>query len=211
VDATASPPRAGRRRGFDRAEALELAMFEFWRRGFDGVSVAELTAEIGIAAPSLYAAFGDKRQLFREAVDAYQGTFGGFFEAALAAEPTVRLGVHRALRAAAIEYTRPERPRGCLVLSAAVACAGGSADIEALLRERREANLTALRDRIEADQAVGLLARHASADTLARFTGAVLQGMSQQARDGATTDELLTVADAAMAAWPSSGPGSALV
>ncbi len=181
-------------------------MFEFWRRGFDGVSVSELTTRMGIAAPSLYAAFGDKRALFREALDAYLDSFGGFFEEALVAEPTVRRGVRRALRSAAVEYTRPGRPRGCLVLSAAVACAASSADVEALLRDRREANLAALRERIAADMAAGVLAPTIGADTLARYTGAVLQGLSQQARDGASAEELLGVVEAAMTSWPLSGP-----
>lgn len=195
-------PRAGRPRGFDRGRALDVAMFEFWRRGFDGVSVAELTARIGIAAPSLYGAFGDKRALFRAAVDAYTDRFGGFFEEALRAEPTVRRGVHRALRVAAMEYTHPDRPRGCLILSAAVACATDSTDIQTLLRDQRDANLAALRARIATDISAGVLPAATSPDTLARYTGAVLQGMSQQARDGADAEQLLEVAETAMHAWP---------
>jgi TetR/AcrR family transcriptional regulator, copper-responsive repressor len=181
-------------------------MFEFWRRGFDGVSVAELTARIGIAAPSLYAAFGDKRSLFREVVEAYAGSYGAFFEEALAAETTVRRGVALALASAAVEYTRPDRPRGCLVLSAAVNCGAGSADIEALLRKRREANEAALRERIAADVSRGVLPGTVRADALARYTGAVLQGMSQQARDGASAENLLAVAELTMRAWPPDGP-----
>jgi AcrR family transcriptional regulator len=199
---TDDTPRPGRRRAFDRTQALEVAMFEFWRRGFDAVSMAELTARMGIAAPSLYAAFGDKRSLFREVVETYAGGYGAFFDEALAAEATVGRGVGRALRAAAIEYTRPDRPRGCLVLSAAVNCATGSADIEALLRERRQANVTALRERIRIDTDAGVLPATTDAGALARYVGAVLQGMSQQARDSATAADLLAVVDLAMTAWP---------
>ncbi len=177
-------------------------MFEFWRRGYDAVSMAELTARMGIAAPSLYAAFGDKRSLFREVVDTYTGSYGAFFDRALAAEETVGRGVHRALRTAAVEYTRPDRPPGCLVLSAAVNCGTASADVEALLRERREANTAALRERIVTDIAAGVLPAATRAEALARYVGAVLQGMSQQARDGAHAADLLAVVDVAMAAWP---------
>ncbi|WP_261564424.1 TetR/AcrR family transcriptional regulator [Frankia gtarii] len=200
--ATTDFPRPGRRRTFDRARALEVAMFEFWRRGYDAVSMAELTARMGIAAPSLYAAFGDKRSLFREVVDTYTGSYGAFFDRALAAEETVGRGVHRALRTAAVEYTRPDRPPGCLVLSAAVNCGTASADVEALLRERREANTAALRERIVTDIAAGVLPAATRAEALARYVGAVLQGMSQQARDGAHAADLLAVVDVAMAAWP---------
>lgn len=183
-------------------------MFAFWRRGFDAVSVAELTSLMGIAAPSLYAAFGDKRSLFREVIYAYHRDYGVFFDEALSAETTVRRGVDRALRAAAVEYTHPSRPPGCLVLSAAVNCTTKSADVEALLRKRREANVAALRDRISADVTDGVLPAETRADGLARYVGAVLQGMSQQARDGASAEDLLTVAELAMTAWPSDEPRS---
>ncbi|SDT27013.1 TetR/AcrR family transcriptional regulator [Actinoplanes derwentensis] len=201
-----SPRRRGRPRAFDRDWALAVAMREFWQRGFEPVSVAELTAAIGITPPSLYAAFGDKKTLFREVVDRYQRTHGAFFAAALDAEPSARAGVARALRAAAVEYTSPGRPAGCLVISAAVNCTTGSADIVTLLREQRAANTTALRDRIEADVSAGTLPAGTDSAGLAALTGAVLQGMSQQARDGMNTTELLAVADAAMRAWP---PGEA--
>lgn len=189
---TVSRPR-GRPRSFDRDKALDVAMREFWRRGFDTVSVAELTGAIGITPPSLYAAFGDKASLFREVVARYQATYGAFFGRALAAEPTVREGVRRALRAAAVEYTNPEHPPGCLVFGAAVNYTTESAGIAEMLREQRAANAEALRLRIEAE---------GGPTRLAVLVAVVLEGMSQHARDGATTEELLDVAEAAMLAWP---------
>lgn len=183
----------GRPRSFDRDKALDVAMREFWRRGFDTVSVAELTGAIGITPPSLYAAFGDKASLFREVVGRYQATHGAFFGRALAAEPTVREGVRRALREAAVEYTNPEHPPGCLVLGAAVNYTTASAGIAEMLREQRAANAEALRLRIEVE---------GGPTRLAVLVAVVLEGMSQHARDGATTEELLDVAEAAMLAWP---------
>jgi AcrR family transcriptional regulator len=183
----------GRPRSFDREKALDVALREFWARGFDAVSIAELTSAMGITAPSLYAAFGDKKSLFREVVTLYQATYGAFFAQALTAEPSVRDGVHRALRAAAAEYTNPEHPPGCLIIGAAVNCTTDSADIADLLREHRAANAESLRHRVEAE---------AAPVQLALLAGVILEGMSQHARDGATTEELLEVAEAAMAAWP---------
>ncbi|MDW5330638.1 TetR/AcrR family transcriptional regulator [Plantactinospora sp. KLBMP9567] len=196
------PRRRGRPRAFDRDQALLTALHKFWQRGFEPVSVAELTAAMGITPPSLYTAFGDKKTLFREVVERYQQTHGAFFATALAAEESVRDGVARALRAAAVEYTRPEHPPGCLVISAAVNCTAASADITELLRAQRTANITALRKRIEADVADGRLPAGTDAGRLAVLVGVILQGMSQHARDGAGTDELLAVAEAAMLAWP---------
>lgn len=185
----------GRPRAFDRDEVLARAMEAFWRHGFEATSVAELTRAMKIGAPSLYAAFGDKKALFREVVDTYQRTHGAFAMRALDEEPTARQGVARMLREAAIEYTKPEYPRGCLVISAAINCTPDSADIERLLRDQRNANVAELERRIRAE---GI----AQARSLAVFAAATLQGMSQQARDGASTEDLQAVAEAAMLAWP---------
>lgn len=178
-------------------------MRAFWQHGFDAVSIADLTTAMGIAPPSLYAAFGDKKTLFVETVQTYLRTHGAFFDRALAEEPTVASAVHRMLREAAVRYTREDHPPGCMVINSTVNCAPGSADMAALLRELRNANLRDLEERIAVAVAEGLLPDSADPRTLSVLVGVALQGMSQQARDGASTDDLLRVADATMRAWPS--------
>ncbi|GAA2780671.1 TetR/AcrR family transcriptional regulator [Streptomyces rameus] len=190
----------GRPRSFDRATALEKALMAFWEHGYEATSVSDLTRIMGIGAPSLYAAFGDKRTLFDEVVRVYAGTHGAFGERALAEEPTAREGIARMLREAAAEYTDPAHPYGCLIVHAATNCT--SADVEALLRERRNANIAALESRIRADIAAGVLPAGTDAAALARHAGAMIQGMSQQARDGARREELEALAEIAMAIWP---------
>lgn len=190
----------GRPRSFDRQEALEKATLTFWEHGYEPTSVADLTRAMGIGAPSLYAAFGDKKALFAEVVSGYAQTYGAFATRALAEEPTARAAVGRLLHEAATEYTDPAHPRGCMLISAATNCA--TAEVEAALRERRNASLGAFESRIRADVAAGALPAGTDPGALARFSGAVLQGMSQQARDGAGREELEAVAALAMAAWP---------
>ncbi|CAM5425441.1 TetR family transcriptional regulator [Streptomyces spiroverticillatus] len=190
----------GRPRSFDREAALEKAMTAFWEHGYETTSVADLTRVMGIAAPSLYAAFGDKKALFAEVVGAYAQTHGAFGARALAEEPTARAGIARLLREAATEYTDPAHPRGCLVISAAANCS--TPEVEQSLRARREANIAAFASRVRADMATGTLPPTTDPEALARFSGAVLQGMSQQARDGAGKEELEAVAALAMVAWP---------
>jgi TetR/AcrR family transcriptional regulator, copper-responsive repressor len=190
----------GRPRSFDRATALEKAILAFWEHGYQATSVSDLTRVMGIGAPSLYAAFGDKRSLFEEVVQEYGARYGSFSDRALAEEPTVRAAMERMLREAAVEYTAPGRPHGCLVIHAATNCS--SPEVEESLRVRRNANIAAFESRVRAGIAAGELSADTDAAALARHVGAVIQGMSQQARDGASREELEAVAEIAMAIWP---------
>uniref|UniRef100_A0AAU2JT32 TetR/AcrR family transcriptional regulator n=1 Tax=Streptomyces sp. NBC_00049 TaxID=2903617 RepID=A0AAU2JT32_9ACTN len=190
----------GRPRSFDRDAALDKAMRAFWERGYEATSISDLTATLGIGAPSLYAAFGDKRKLFDEVVVVYGSRYADFASVALAEEPTARAAVERVLREAAGIYTDPAHPRGCMVISAAINTT--SVEVAEALRERRNASLAMFESRIRADVATGALPADTDAPALARYTGAVLQGMSQQSRDGATREELEAVAERALLAWP---------
>ncbi|MFF7170356.1 TetR/AcrR family transcriptional regulator [Streptomyces pseudovenezuelae] len=190
----------GRPRSFDRATALEKAILAFWEHGYEATSVSDLTRVMDIGAPSLYAAFGDKRSLFEEVVKEYGVRYGSFGDRALAEEPTARAAMERMLREAAVAYTAPGHPHGCLVVHAATNCS--TPEVEESLRGRRNANIAAFESRIRADIAAGELPAGTDAATLARYTGAVIQGMSQQARDGASREELEAVAEIAMAIWP---------
>jgi AcrR family transcriptional regulator len=195
----ASRPR-GRPRSFDRETALEKAILAFWEHGYEATSVSDLTRVMDIGAPSLYAAFGDKRSLFDEVVREYGERYGSFGDRALAEEPTARAAVERTLREAAAEYTAPDRPHGCLVIHAATNCS--IPEVEESLRARRNANIAAFESRIRAGIAAGELPAGTDAAALARHAGAVVQGMSQQARDGASREELEAVAEIAMSIWP---------
>ncbi|WP_385635528.1 TetR/AcrR family transcriptional regulator [Streptomyces sp. SudanB5_2050] len=190
----------GRPRSFDRATALEKALMAFWEHGYEATSVSDLTRVMDIGAPSLYAAFGDKRSLFEEVVQEYGARYGSFGARALAEEPTARAGAARMLREAAAEYTAPGRPHGCLVVHAAANCS--TPEVEESLRRRRNANIAEIQTRIEADVAAGVLPSDTDATALARHTGAMIQGMSQQARDGASRAELEALAEIALAVWP---------
>ncbi len=197
---TKESKQRGRPRSFDRATALEKAILAFWENGYEATSVADLTRVMGIGAPSLYSAFGDKQSLFEEVVREYGVRYGSFTDRALEEEPTARAAVERILREAAVEYTNPAHPHGCLVIHAATNCT--SREVEESLRARRNAWITVFESRIRADIAAGELPADTDASALARHTGVIIQGMSQQARDGATRQELEAVADLAMAIWP---------
>ncbi|PRX96786.1 TetR/AcrR family transcriptional regulator [Allonocardiopsis opalescens] len=191
----------GRPRGFDREAALGQAMCAFWERGYQATSMADLTAAMGINSPSLYAAFGSKEALFREAVELYTRTEGAAPSRALREGPTARASVDGLLRTNALAYTAGDRPAGCMVVLAAVNCTEESAGARDLLAKLRRDDLGALRERLDRGAAEGDLPPGTDTAALARFYNAVLHGMSIQAYDGATRAELLAVVDSAMAAW----------
>ena len=189
----------GRPRTFDRELALRRAIELFWEQGYEGTSIADLTQAMGIAAPSLYAAFGSKEDLFREAVERY--AVDSPTDRALAREPTALAAVAAMLHDNADDYADPATPLGCmLVLGAPVGTPARSGVRELLARERRTA-LDRLQARLDQGIAEGDVPPGTDTATLARFYSTVLDGMSIKARDGASGAELHAVADAALAAW----------
>ena len=191
----------GRPREFDADAVLETAMELFWEHGFDGVSISDLTDATGINRRSLYATFGTKEDLFAKAVQRYMSGPAGYITEALR-QPTA-LDVSRAMVHGAVDAnTSPGRPRGCLLVHGALA-AGDDADaVRVDLAQQRDAAVTALAGRFDEAQAAGELT---GVNTLAlsRWINAVCQGISVQARSGATREELHEVADQALAGWPS--------
>jgi AcrR family transcriptional regulator len=189
----------GRPRSFDRDDVLKRAMMLFWKHGYDATSVSLLTEAMGIGAPSMYAAFGDKRALFKEALDCYITSYGAFTIRALQDESDPRAAIERLLLEAAAAFTSADHPPGCMI-SAATNWAPESAAVEKRLRTIRAHSVRAIEEKIA--NGPGRLPPSVSARSLALFFVATLQGMSVQARDGASREELEAIARTALRAWP---------
>jgi AcrR family transcriptional regulator len=173
----------------------------FWERGYEGASVSDLTEAMGIGSPSLYAAFGSKEALFREAVEHYGRTEGPEIWAAVEAAPTARDAVEAYLTVSARTFTRPGKPRGCMVVLSGLTSADASQSVCDALRSNRAGAVTDLELRLHRAVADGELLAGFDVRAVATFYVTVQQGMSIQARDGATHETLLEIARSAMAAW----------
>lgn len=191
----------GRPRSFDRTEALEKAMEVFWKHGFEGSSLTDLTSAMGINSPSLYAAFGSKEALYLEAVRHYGRTMGSATLRALAEAPSVREGLAGMLCAAIGCAAGEAGPRGCMIALGAMQCAPGNERIGEELKEMRRTVRDTLRLKFEAAIAEGVLPPDADAASLATYFATVLHGIAIQARDGATREELSAIVAHALAAF----------
>lgn len=193
----------GRPRGFDRDVALRQAMLTFWEHGYEGTSMTDLTTAMGIASASIYAGFGSKEELFREAVELYGATEGAEPLRLLHDAPTAREGVARALRSNADRFADPSTPPGCLVVLSALTGTTQNAALRAFLAERRALVPRSFRRRLDQGVKDGDVPEGADADAVAAFYATVLHGLAVQSRDGAPRAQLETVITCAMAAWES--------
>lgn len=190
----------GRPREFDTEKAIARAMRLFWRQGYDGTSLTDLTEELGITRPSLYSAFGSKEALFLKALDLYE-IGAGYREAALAA-PTAYAYAQALLKGAADLHGDKNNPPGCLGVQGALACAPQSNSIREELARRRRIGETIIRDRLKRAKSEGDLPSDADPADLARYLSIVIYGIAVQAAGGATKKELQRAAELALRNWP---------
>jgi AcrR family transcriptional regulator len=191
----------GRPREFDPDRALDRALRVFWRSGYEGASMADLTEAMGITKPSLYAAFGNKEELFRKALDRYVDGPGGYVQIALA-KPTAREVVEHILFEAADAVTDPDNPPGCLAVQGALSCGEAAESIKQELMTRRANGEQDLRQRFERAITESDLPRESDAADLARYISAILQGMAVQAAGGASREQLRKIAQMTLRTWP---------
>jgi AcrR family transcriptional regulator len=201
-EAHPKPRKTGRPLSFDRDAALEKAMLTFWRHGYETTSITDLTTAMGVTAPSLYTAFGDKRRLFLEAVGRYAGDPEAMAQA-ISGAPSAYDAAHRLLTEAATAYTGDATPKGCLLASATASGSAASADVQRAVADIRTRIEIQLRARIERDILANNLPPGTDAAALCAMVMAVAQGMSVLARDGKPRACLLAVWEQTLKAWPS--------
>ena len=192
----------GRPRSFNREEALRQAQQLFWARGYEGVSLADLQKAMGdITAPSFYAAFGSKEDLFREAVELYRRCEGRAPAEALGGGATARDAIEALLRTAVAAFSQPGKPGGCLLLVGAMNCTEANRGMADYLREMRRQRQTVIRQRLQRGVREGDLPKGVDLGALATFYITVLDGLALQARDGVPRKVLMAAVEGAMAGW----------
>lgn len=194
----------GRPREFDVDEALETAMELFWRKGYEGTSLTDLTEGMGITKPSLYGVFGNKEGLFLKALERYERTKMNFFHEALK-EPKARVVAEKILRGFADAQTAEKDPSGCMGINGALACSEAAAEIQKCLIENRHRGERDLSKRFERAAQEGDLPPGHEPFDLARYIMTISQGTAIQAASGADRAALYRVIDMALQFWPEPG------
>ncbi|WP_219837102.1 TetR/AcrR family transcriptional regulator [Paenibacillus sp. R14(2021)] len=192
----------GRPRVFNIESALDSALHLFWRKGYEGTSVADLTEAMGINTPSLYAAFGNKEELFRKILDRYAEGPAAYMREAFQ-QPSAREVVEYLLYGAAEATTNPETPLGCLTVQGALSSGEAGDAIRQELNARRAGGEAALRDRFEQAKQSGELAADVDTEQLACFYATIFQGMAVQAGAGTSREKLQAIVANSLRLWPS--------
>ncbi|CAL9316521.1 TetR/AcrR family transcriptional regulator [Streptomyces sp. SudanB182_2057] len=193
--------RTGRPRAFDRDAALHTAMLVFWERGYATTSTTDLSAAMGINPPSLYAAFKNKEQLFREAIGLYERTEAEASRREMEAATTARGAIAALLHASVDRFTAEDKPRGCMIVLAATNCTEDHESVRDFALRCRARTKEVIKARLDSAGAAGELAPGTDTDRLAAFYTTFLNGLSIQARDGADRALLHGLVDMAMSAW----------
>jgi AcrR family transcriptional regulator len=193
----------GRPREFELVEALDRAMMLFWRKGYEGTSLSDLTQALRITRPSLYAAFGNKEELFRQVLDRYDERTASFLAGSIEAT-TARAVAEGLLRGAANFHADPNNPPGCLMVHGSLVGSDANDPLRVETRNRRALLREAIRRRLERALAEGDLPPGSDSTALARYIVAVMRGMAVEAASGASGEDLHQIVDVAMVAWPSS-------
>lgn len=178
-------------------------MLLFWERGYEGTSVGDLSEALDIGKPSLYAAFGNKENMFLEALQLYEDTYGCFSPAELDRAPTARIAFAETLRRNAESQLNPDTPPGCFIVLAATVGTPQNAEVRAHLTRRRQATRDHLAARLARGVVDGDVPANVDPQVVATFYATVINGLAIEARDGAQQADLDRIVTSALAAWDS--------
>ena len=190
-------PKMGRPRGFDSTAALDAAMRIFWEKGYEGATLNNLTDAMRINRSSMWAAFGNKEELFKQAFERYIHTYQTYIREALE-KPTIREVIESALRGTVDFLSTPGNPKGCLSVHGALAVGDDADPVKQWLIEGRKSGELKARKRFEEAKRSGDLSKDTDAAAMSRYVATLIQGLGVQAASGATRAELTKTVDIAL-------------
>ncbi|OKY26524.1 TetR/AcrR family transcriptional regulator [Thalassotalea sp. PP2-459] len=193
--------KRGRPRNFDRTETLRNAMMTFWQQGYDNTSMADLVSSMGINTPSIYSTFGSKEALFNEVVTLYRATEGSKIWLETMREKSAKAAIKTLLTLSAEEFTHENRPKGCLIIIGAMNQDDTNLSVHHTLQECRVESKENLITLLKRDIENGTLNSEIDCHAIATYYITLQQGMSIQARDGASKEALLSVAKYGLMTW----------
>lgn len=191
----------GRPSAFDYENVLEKALRVFWTRGYEGASMAELSEAMGINRPSIYAAYGNKEELFSKALTKYMAGPVAYVAEAMQ-ERTAKQVAEKFLTKSAEFLSNERNPRGCMIAIGSLFSGEGSEQVQRELISYRQGYENALRERFDLAKSQNDLPQKVNTAALAKYIATVHQGMSVQVASGATKEELLAIVQLALNNWP---------
>jgi len=194
-------PKMGRPRAFCEDKALEAAMRVFWEKGYEGASLDDLTAAMGINRSSLYSSFGDKEQLFKRAITHYADGPASYVGESLR-RPTARAVVEALLKGTLALLTDSTHPPGCLFIQGGLACGTGAESVKQALVDWRRTGEAAIEKRMKQARKDGDLPHDVDPRDLARYVCIVMTGLGVQAANGATKSEMTRAVELALRSLP---------
>lgn len=198
----------GRPKTFDREKALDAALLLFWEQGFEQTSVDEAAAAMGIGTSSLYSSFGDKEALFLAAIRQYLAGRGSVYNKAVKEAKTAREAFSKLLQVSAVELTRPDQPRGCLLWLALPTCSPKYEKFQEQMNQLRDETEAVWLERLQEAVESGELPKSTDIRLFASYFRTTLAGMSLQSRSGATREQLMHIGKLAMGIWPATAARS---
>lgn len=202
ISAHTTKRRRGRPKCFDEQWALQKAMLLFWEFGYEATSISDLTQSLNITAPSLYRTFGDKSQLFQKCLDYYLKheacSIQHIFQHAKTAKIAIELYLHEVVK----RLIQDNKPTGCMLVVATMNCSEENQQLQQQLQQKRHAIKLNIQQRLAQGIEQGDLAPQTDLVTMTNFYSTILQGLTIQARDGFTRQQLEQVVQYAMLAWP---------
>ncbi|WP_158925047.1 TetR/AcrR family transcriptional regulator [Acidisphaera sp. S103] len=201
-----------RPRVFEEANVLDRAMDVFWRHGYEGASMAELTKAMGLNSPSIYVAFGSKRGLFDAVLDRYRERRAVHKQYVLAGA-TAREVAERFLFGGIEWLVDPREPRGCLLIQAGISTGVNNEDVPRAIINQRNLTTELVTNRLARAHAEGDLPPSADPAALAKYLKMVFNGLAVQAAEGMSKAELRELAERALMGWPAGchDSGSAVI